>query len=102
MISKGRALVRILGTAPSTSTLSEWHSTSELNPYINGSRLPAAYCFSLWFHLLYQELDYSNKNGNFKWVGVFSIPLFRAVDLALNRATFYLRPDQLLTGVSYV
>ena len=44
----------------------------------------------------------TGKNGNFKWVGVFSIPLFRAVDLALNRATFYLRPDQLLTGVSYV
>lgn len=33
---------------------------------------------------------------------VYSIPLFRAVDLALNRAIFYLRPDQLLTGVSYV
>ena len=59
-----------------TSTLSEWHSTSELNPYRSGSRLPAAYCFSLWFHLLYQELDYSNKNRNFKWVGVTSIPLF--------------------------
>ena len=33
---------------------------------------------------------------------VNSIPLFRAVDSALNRATFYLRPDQLLTDVSYV
>ena len=73
MISKGRALVRILGTAPSTSTLSEWHSTSELNPYVSGSRLPAAYCFSLWFHLLYQELDCSNKSGNFKWVGVSTL-----------------------------
>lgn len=34
-------------------------------------------------------------NGNFKWVGISSIPLFRAVDSALSRATFYLRPDQL-------
>ena len=33
---------------------------------------------------------------------VYSIPLFRGVDCPLNRATFYLRPDQLLTGVSYV
>ena len=67
---------------------------TELHSYISGSRLPAAYCFSLWFHLLYQELIYINKN--FKWVGVFVIPLFCAVDSALNRATFYLRPDQLL------
>ena len=41
-------------------------------------------------------------NGNFKLVGLSSIQLFRVVDLALHRATFYLRPDLLIIGVSYV
>ena len=35
----------------------------------------------------------TGNNRNFKWVGIISISLFRAVDSALNRATFYLRPD---------
>ena len=48
------------------------------------------------------EVNLHIKNGNFKLVGVSSIQLFRAVDLALHRATFYPRPDLPITGVSYV